>query len=430
MNTSNYNPPIPSTMTDDDAAIPSPPTIPTEIGSRDYSQTQRSLEHAAATIDSAYRRIRQVRRNLLHIMDSIPNPVITQYSQENNGIGPGHEAITLTESSRERAIDLDVHPDILSVNMIEEQLRHIETRIESGLRAARGHHLDPNSPRATASTSLTYANSSVPDRPIVVPRDSHSEPSLPRLRELDEATTSIGRRVLAREAAGSATSGVSSRLDDSNAFFASLEREIENFRSAGLYRRPGVPSSTPVDNPRFPGLRRGSYVPSLSTGVGVSSASEHRRRRIYGTSSAHSPSLERLSLLSNLSVQNLPTPVSPAAPRPLIFDEPLSYIPAANFTQVSPNTTDEPVAGDNEERSYIIRRRYNADGEEHVHPINLDWIDEEHPSWLLPRGIPRDDLAYDHWSLGADGAATRGQPQGRPVSNRPEAPQRRRGWGM
>ena len=424
----NTNPPVPSTMTDDDAALTST-SIPTESSSRDYSQTQRSLEHAAATIEAAYRRIRQVRRNLLHIMDSVPNPVTTQHSQENNGIGPGHEAIALTEGSGERAINLDVRSDILSVNMIEEQLRHIETRIESGLRAARDHHhLDSNLPRATIST---YANPSILDRPIVVPRDSHSESPLPRPQELDEATTSIGRRVIAREAAGSnsvATSGVSPRLDDS-AFFASLEREIENFRSAARIQRPRVPSSTPVDNPRFPALRRGAYVPSLSTGVGVSSASEHRRRRVYGTSSAHSPSLERLSLLSNLSVQNLPTPVSPAVPRPLIFDEPISYIPAANFTQVFPNTTDEPVVGDNEERSYIIRRRYNADGDEHVHPINLDWIDEEHPPWLLPRGIPRDDLAYEHWSLGADGAATRGQPQDRPVSNRSEARQRRRGWG-
>lgn len=455
----------------DDSAPSTLSRVAEEAPARNHTDTQRSLQQASAALEAAYRRIRQVRRNLLEMTDSFSAPEPTRRRAEDSGIGPDHEVITLTDSTGndpgplnyERFDErLEMRPGSSPGTMMEERLRQFETRIDN-----RGGHPFRdlpllNTPGPTHAAPPSNTNSpGLPNRTYPLPRRSQLETQLSRRREsyMDEAATSIGRRVAAREAAGSSNTGSSSfgpfnSTPGSSAIFASIERDIEHFRTIARQRRTEPPLGA-RDNPRLSDprasrtvdpntRRRGTYVPSLLTGAEMSSQPslgpqpESRRRMLTGAfSSPISSQSERLSLLSNFSnVQNLTTPVSAGIPRPLLFDEPSSYIPAANFVQQTPqysDTIDDFLTESNEQRNYIIRRTFNADGEEHIHPVNLDWPDDDESSWFV-RSL-QDDPTYDYSILRRDGAAPprnrarRETAQAAPPDSVASGPQRRRGWG-
>ncbi|KAF8060997.1 hypothetical protein FPV67DRAFT_1673823 [Lyophyllum atratum] len=390
----------------DETESPVPASVTSETALRNHTETQRSLQHASAALEAAYRRIRQVRRNLLEVADRMPSSESQLRSSEHNTVGPDHNAIVLTgpfvdDSSNFEDELVFAHPSAVT--------RPVSNPYATG----RFRDLPPlNTFGPVNPTPPNMQNSPYfSHRPYPLPRRSQPENPVPRRRDvhIDDASTSLGRRVAAREAAGASNtnhlSTVNSlaRFDGSSSrLLASIERDIEQFRTvAQLVRQRGtepapamVPdnvaasSTRPTQTADVNAARRTVLSPNASTGADASllasSHPESRRRRLgRGTASARpsvSTASERLSLLSNFSVQNLPTPVS-ANHRPLIFEEPSSYIQAANFIE-SRHDTWEDLIEEHEQRNYVIRSRYNADGEEHVHPINLDWIDE------APYGLP------------------------------------------
>ncbi|KAF5377256.1 hypothetical protein D9615_006366 [Tricholomella constricta] len=420
--------PIPSTaapLVGEDSAslVPTRPTSPT--GPRDHTETQRSLQQASAALEAAYRRIRQVRRNLLEVTGGMPLDHPTRSSDVIN-VGPDHDAIVLTDP----------------YSAYVEQLRHLTDSptmaAEPELRGTNGFlELPPlNTPSPADLTSPRTQN--LPDlshRPYPLPRRAQLY-QFSRRRDdyMDDPSTSLGRRVAAREAASASNSEPGSTSATLNSLYrfdgnpaqllASIERDIDLFRSLARQRRgdaapapaPGPDGATNSASTRPSLVVNDTVSRSESAGSGsrvMESFPTSRRRRLLIHNNRLSGSFQpdRLSLLSNISVQNLPTPVSAGNPRPLLFEEPSTYLPAANFTEpdTRPNFAEDSIE---EQRNYIIRRRYNADGEEHVHPINLEWIDET-PMWIGPGGILRE---HERRARESSQSVQEG------------GPQRRRGW--
>lgn len=434
--------------------------------------TQRSLHQASAVLEAAYRRIRQARRNLLELTEMSPLQDAQTRMGELNDFNPGYDAITLTgEEFDTRSLE-DDELELRRENTppdTEARLRRYET-----IPALDFQDTDPSvsyDPMPSNSIGSLPFTPPSPHPPTVHlpplspylppgsfhPRRSQLDSQLARRRELllNDPTTTIGRRVAAREA-GSATpvpslspwNGASVRL------IATIERDMEQVRNASRQRRtdPVRPEVQPTDaaSRASRSLDVNTFQRSIRNQTlqarAINSTSplgppvEPHRQRL-GRGSAH-PSPQspmsnqsgRLSILSNLPVQNLTTPVS-AVSRPLLFEEPSSYISAADFTRQYSNFRDEqngPVG----ERSYVIRRTINADGEEHVHPISFEWSDEEASPWALPGG-QRDELYVDYMSPPRPLRAppvryvqrsdTFQNPQ--TSGNVPSGAQRRRGWG-
>jgi hypothetical protein len=417
------------------------PTVPGVTNRHDPIDTQRSLHQASAALEAAYNRIRQVRRNLLELSETLP--ASQRRASGPNDIGPEHEAITLTEA----LVDASAPPDedfrsqpVQSMHSLMGRLR----RYERLLGLEDGHGRDSDTPISSTSALPPRApsqSSSVPSplspqRSNHPPRRTQLENHFSRRRDAnsDDASTSIGRRVAAREAAGFTPARTFSR-------FALVERELEDLRLSLRQRRTEPQRlDTLVEHRREERVAQiESRINSLTAPSNNASPTRPRldsrprpepRRRLAESTYSQSPTSistysERLSLLSNLSVQNLATPGSASIARPLLFDEPSSYIPAANFAPLS-----EPRAA-GEDRNYVVRRRMNADGEEHIHPINLDWSDEE-MTWMIPRDL-QDETSYDPppTSSRPSRASARYHPRRDTIQSTqtPLGRQRRRGWG-
>ncbi|KAJ6626925.1 hypothetical protein B0H10DRAFT_1997236 [Mycena sp. CBHHK59/15] len=388
------------------------------------ADTQHSLRAASAALQAAYRRIRQVRRSLVELTEPLPS---LDSDAQNGGIGPGHSALLLTASPIEESSDTDDAIDLRA--------------LRSHLAAADGHtqyeYLDrfasTGDPWGDYQSPLTPPTAPDPPRPRrqvqlpspafsveslnqpIIPRRSMLESQLARRREAvnpDDPATFIGRRVAAREAAGPSRPVDHPRLSHMDPVLRAveMERELIHLRTLTHQRRtdPGLSAradalsrsemlraARSLDTETF---RAGHRQPpnNISTNVPVHArpppnarrwramrAAETRQSSSGSTQSPASAHPDRLSLLSNFSVQNLSTPTSAIArDRPLLFEEPLSYAPPANGNRRdSRDTVDSPIGS---ERSYFIHRRVNADGDELVHNINLEWDDEDPLSWLMP----------------------------------------------
>ena len=222
--------------------------------------------------------------------------------------------------------------------------------------------------RTLLNSAPTVLNSPVsPPRQNALSRRVLLESQSTRRRDLlEESSTFLGRHVAAREAAGS----------NSNELYRRFERRLETFRSLARQRlsEPVAESNHRTENDRSAhsldvNVLRGAQLSASPTSIrGAVNFNSFRTRRPLrtdsrqpSTPSSGSQMADRLSLLSNLSVQNLSTPTAIA--RPLLFDEPSSYVS-------SPVEEDEP-------RSYSVRRRTNAQGDEVVHNITLDLEEDE-----------------------------------------------------
>ncbi|GLB36543.1 hypothetical protein LshimejAT787_0308310 [Lyophyllum shimeji] len=414
----------------DDArpSLPAPAGVTVEAapGQRDHTDTQRSLQQASAALEAAYRRIRQVRRNLLEVTDRMPTPESPSYPFELNDFGPEHNAIVLTGPSADDSTNVDGGNFGRSLAITAPPNMRATGRFGDLPPLNTTGMVNPTLPNVQDSPYLSH-------RPYLLPRRSQLDSQLARRREaqMDDASTSLGRRVAAREAAGASNPGPHSTLNslsrfdgNSSQLLASIERDIAHFRMIAQQRRmeaalaatpdsATAPASTrPNSTPDAGASRRPSQAQNASTGPNTGLLGLHpesRRRRltggIYSARASASTHSERLSLLSNFSVQNLPTPVS-ANPRPLIFEEPSSYIQVADFTRSESRHDWEDDIEEHDQRNYVIRRRLNADGEEHVHPINLEWIHE------APYGST---VLNGRRATGQNGGTSGG-------------PQRRRGW--
>jgi hypothetical protein len=430
--------------------------------------TQRNLIHTSVALGAAYRRIRQARRNLLEMTETTLQDVQTR-ANELNDLDPGHEAITLTGEPAHLFNPEDdghgMHRETAYSN-VETRPSRYETIPALDFRDTdRSASYDTMPSNSVGTLPFTPSHPPTMHLPplspysppmYLHPRQLQPESQLPRRRELslNDPTTSIGRHVAAREAGSVTSPSLISPWDGAPArLVTAIERDIEQLRTAAAAQRrtdPDRPEAQSLDTTsrvsrsldidttrrtirnQVLQTRATNSTPPLGLSV------ESRRQRLGRGSVYPSPQSStssqsgRLSILSNLPVQNLSTPVS-AVSRPLLFEEPSSYIPAADFTRPYASFRDDsnvPVGG---ERSYVIRRTMNADGEEHVHPISLEWNEEE-VSAVPPRG-QRDDLIVEYMSS----ARRLRAPSVRYVqrsdtiqideSAPPSRTHRRRGWG-
>ncbi|KAJ6604125.1 hypothetical protein DFH09DRAFT_1121727 [Mycena vulgaris] len=380
-----------------------------------------SLRAASAALQAAYRRIRQVRRSLVELTEPTPISDLDATYLSGN-IGPGHSALLLSTSPVDESSDTD---DAIDFQSLRSNLAAVDRQTQDYLdrfapsswsdhHQTHSHPNIPEFPRHRRQVQLPSPSS--PAEPLqqnTLPRRSMLETQLARRRELlnsDDPATFIGRRVAAREAAGPSRSAeqpsASASPTDPALRAVEMERELIHLRALTHQRRtdPGlnrvdamsrseiIRAARSLDMESF---RAGRQQPSnISTNVPIHPRPppNPRRWRAYraaaetrqsssstqSPASAH-PDRDRLSILSNFSVQNLTTPTSAITrDRPLIFEEPLSY---AGQRRDSRDTAESPIGS---ERSYFIHRRVNADGDELVHNINLEWDDEDPLSWLMP----------------------------------------------
>ncbi|KAJ7124833.1 hypothetical protein C8R43DRAFT_36560 [Mycena crocata] len=430
---------------------------------------QYELRTASAALQDAFRRIRQVRRSLVELTDpSFSSDLDAQYLNGSN-IGPGHSALLLSSSRGDESSDTDdIDFRTLRSNLaaVDRQTQEYLDRFSPSWSDHQPHPGNPVNPpefpRPRRQAQLPSPSPSVLTEPLpqpLIPRRSMLESQLSRRRELlnsDDPTTFIGRRVAAREAAGPSRTAESSPPQlDPLLRAVEMERELIHLRALTHQRRtdPGLNAARAdalsrseimraarsLDMETF---RAGRQQPSnVSTNVPTHSRPppNPRRWRAYraaaetrqNSNNAQSPAStypDRLSILSNFSVQNLPTPTSAIArDRPLLFEEPLSYTNGQR--RDSRDIVDSPIGS---ERNYFLHRRLNADGDELVHNINVEWDEDEHLSWLVPRdrpesqdfsSFPRRRFAPQMFDAHDRNETVRGT---RPPPPIPEA--RRRGW--
>ncbi|KAJ7456493.1 hypothetical protein FB451DRAFT_1276155 [Mycena latifolia] len=385
--------------------------------------TQHSLRAASAALQAAYRRIRQVRRSLVELTEPLPPSSDPDAQYLNGSIGPGHSALLLSTSPIDESSDTDDAIDFQSLRsnlaamdrQTQDYLDRFAPSSWSDHHQPHSHPSIPELPRQRRQVQLPSPSfSAEPLQQNTVPRRSMLETQLARRRELlnsDDPATFIGRRVAAREAAGPSrlVEQPSPPQTDPVLRAVEMERELIHLRALSQQRRtdPGI-------NPRADSMSRSDIIraarsldmesfraghrqqPSnISTNLPPLQARpppNPRRWRAYRTgtetrqnsNSTQSPASahthpDRLSILSNFSVQNLSTPTSAVTrERPLLFEEPFSY---AGQRRDSRDIAESPIGS---ERSYFIHRRVNADGDELVHNINLEWDDEDPLSWLIP----------------------------------------------
>ncbi|KAG6891111.1 hypothetical protein C0995_014201 [Termitomyces sp. Mi166 len=372
--------------------------LTTESSQRDRAETQATFQQASVALEAAYRRIRQFRRSILEGADSATSGEHQSRPSADDNFGPPSN---VRDSSSPTSHDDSYVPSPPQHPVV----RPLST---SGRRLNRD--LPPLSTPSSSSSPLASQTSHPHLARSQLESWSQRHPEI----LTDDAATTLGRRVAAREAArasttnsGRSTSNPFSRFEGNLAqLISTLEREFDHLRQQRSELSRTLPGDTrsAVLSRRTIELRRQLAAQSREASSPSNSSlvpqTDFLRRRLTTSvfpsrSSTMSSRSGQLSLLSNLSsVQNLPTPVSTSSSRPLLFEEPTSYLQGTDtFNEISSDTLSNEY-GSESDRSYVVRRRLSADGEEHVHPINLEWLDE--PLIYVGQGTRR--------------AAQRGQP--------------------
>lgn len=401
-----------------------------------HTETQDNLRQASAALEAAYQRIRQVRRSLLELTEMRPSIRSTPPL----GLRPAHDSILLAGSSDSSERDLEM--DGLWSEM--DRLQQLEADLDSQYQTHRPSPPPLRPPPLPVSLPRPVAQ--------IPPRRHWLEASISRRRTVnpEDPSTALGRRVVARQAAREAGGAVSPPVDtplspidpsmppllgDYRIFQPSeIARNLENVNSRFLQRitradlafdRLHGPRNQQASGSRITAQTSPPVIPTpVATQYLPPRLNNPRRwrtlraeaRQNSGSPVIPSPVSEttRLSLLSNLSVQNLQTPTSAVSrDRPLLFsEEPSSYIHPSTLVR---RHSEDRLDMNDSDRNYMVRRRINADGNEHVHNINLEWLDElESDSWDLT--LPADRL-------------NRARPYGPQDNLSPEPALRRRGWG-
>lgn len=345
---------------------PDPPT--------DLFATERDhLSQASLGLTEALHRLQQLRTSIASLTDRYPNAHARAVG-DGDGVGPSHAAIVLSDRNNENPrngtaddpIPVRVRGNISATAM--ERLEEFET-----LRAARASPMrrsvrTPSSP-ALAPPRRGHRSPPLPD--LLVPtRRSWLETPVARPRDTspDDGSTALGRRVAARAAAGGTSAdarraGLSEGdrlfLNRTTEFANGLERAVQDLRggtaagsqwhllrSARAVRDedgppPLLPEGSRYPDPigTIPDRMRASTRPPSWTGP-ASSADELEQRRQDG------------------------------------------------YTRSTPNASGSAASGA-QNRNYLVRRRLNADGEEHVHTIDLEtWEQDEAMDWLMPSVPP------------------------------------------
>jgi len=400
---------------------------PRQDGSNAHEETQNSLRQASSALELAYHRIRQLRHSLLELADSMPPSDLQSEIPNPTSIGPAHEAILLSGQSTG---DQDDRPvlDIARFRSslppsVMERLENFESEYLPDQPNDRlpEPSAPPPAPSGSTTRPLPPSRSSLFDinSPTVLPRNSIIHPrrsllelQLSRHRDVnpDDPSTALGRRVAAREAGEfpadspihqlerflvNTTAVIARSLDNITTRLNQRSQTLDFNRQAGIDPRTRrVLEGTNTRWIRSPSV---GATQNLSNSLSSRQPSNRRWRAVMRPESAvrstPSPSAQsgqssstRLSVLSNFSaVENLSSPLTPLSrERPILFDEPASY--------VLPNPPGEaPFEEDSEmnaaDRNYVIRRRMNADGDEFVHSLSMSWndVEEDRTPWLTPQ---------------------------------------------
>ncbi|KAF8887787.1 hypothetical protein BD779DRAFT_1526136 [Infundibulicybe gibba] len=338
------------------------------------SETQRSLHQASAALEAAYRRIRQVRSSLLELSDRLPTIESPRRVLAQNDLAPGYQALVLTEVGEDQDDSLErEETDIFPQKIVSTERRWRAQSPVYGIRDT-----DSSNP----SSHQTMNSPTSPSRLPNFPRLSWIESQQARRRDShsDDPSTALGRRVAAREAAGS-TGSRSPSMDSQPAnriplFDSDYERTRIPSRQRNTHplryennfdwRPPGTDNrpTRSLDNPMF-----STFAPDMQHSR-APVRSETRQSTSQSATSQHSA---RLSSLSSFSAHGLSTPAAEEIVGPLLFSEPTSY---DEPTRQDSDTRERVTLDNGEERTYIVRRRTNADGAEIVTYIRMGWEDD------------------------------------------------------
>jgi len=222
-----------------DTTPESPMREPSSNG-QEHSDTQRNLQEASVALEAAYNRIRQVRRNLIELSESLPDTASgrsgragTNYS----GLGPSHDALLLSEGSRdERFVELYGMPLIMPPNRdVTPILNQPTPLVASDLGLENPNDSTPYPTRSPVDSSLLFqpfvASNIMPPRSSR--RDLANDAQYVQRRGLhhDTSATTRGLRVAAREA--------NAQMTNLSTLSAEYERILALQRD---YDPPSVPS--------------------------------------------------------------------------------------------------------------------------------------------------------------------------------------------
>ena len=422
---------------------------------------QRSLQEASAALETAFDRIRQVRRNLLRFSETLPvygaTPATTT---TRDGISPGHEALLLsgspTENERGESSNLssEIAPSqpwstttTTTTTDNREMVRppHISAPVSPSIRpTSTGYNPPPllPPPQHPYTTDLPTFLQIPPVPSVVPPRFSrqttfNNQPGA----GAETAATTHGLRVAAREANSSVTDMYRDRTMELASLAADYDRRfraaaapfnslppppLDDFglvsmrRDGRRYRSmlpsPPIPYSTSATSPRTGEVYRSHWqwdrYPAMPDPLGNPPVLDRSSRQNY---------LPRPPVIQHArsTVMPMPSnaPVFPMGPPPP--PPPPPFVP-------SPNARNRPPTGD----PYAMisgLETGNSNSNNGSGFDNPDWTSEEFISWLFPQEhtpslVPRRDPQNPDTIR-----ITRTTEGGSPPM--PAGP-RRRGWGM
>lgn len=331
--------PLTSTATSepDGSPVPDRPSSPRTLVLENYAAAQDSLRQASATLDAAFNRLRELRRSLHSFRNGMAsNSPLHAYPESRSDYGPPYTAIVLTRASS----DLPSPPSPPTSEPPNPPAMHTWTEFSPFRFIYRPMEADdiPSLVRRTDGDSDSNPTLAIPRARLqwrVSARVNHST---------DEPSTSLGRRIASRQA-----------------------------------------NDAPASN--FPRLHRSSSVIDAMRAT-------HRQRedepRASPIGSGQNPSDERLPLTSTASLRAL------RDSRERLRMESRATTPRA----VPRLPRSEDFDADHvESRTYRVRRRLNADGDELMQTLDMDSgsANFQDPVWDMPsrRRLPTLMLPLD-----------------------------------
>lgn len=421
-------------------------------GQESNMDTQRSLQEASAALETAFDRIRQVRRNLLRFSETLPADGATPATTNRDGISPGHEALLLsggpTESERGESRNLSSGIAPWSTTDNREMVRppHISAPVSPSIQPTSTGY-NPPPPQHPYTTDLPAFLQLPPVPSVVPPRFSRQTTfNTQQGAGAETAATTHGLRVAAREANSIAQDIYRERSMDLASLATDYDRRYAQFRAAAApFSSLPLP---PLDDfglvsMRRDGRRYRSTLPSppipysASPRTGEVYRSHWQWDRYPGMPDALSnppvfdrssrqnylprpPAIQReLNARSTVMPMSSNAPVFPMGPPP-----PPPPPPPSSFVP-SPNTRTRPPPGD----PYAMISGLETGNSSSSGFDNPDWTSDEFISWLFPQErtpnslVPRRDPQNPD-TIRITRTTTEG---GSPPM--PAGP-RRRGWGM
>ncbi|KIM47944.1 hypothetical protein M413DRAFT_22519 [Hebeloma cylindrosporum] len=372
-----------SGTSDPNGTTPESPMHEPSNNGQEHSDTQRSLQEASAALEVAYNRIRQVRRSLIELSESLP--VSGRAGTNYNGLGPGHDALLLSEASRvegrreERFVELYGMPFTMPPNRNATPINEPTPPVASDLPSSE----NPNDSTPFPVDSSTLFQSSIASNvlpPRLSRRDLVNEAQYLQRRgpHQDPSATTRGLRVAAREA--------NAQMTDLSTLSAEYERILALQRDFDL---PNVPSlaensarwerSTRIQRNFDPRDGRRSIpaasVPPPTPPLLSWRTQDSRRWRMRPevrppTRPFSAEASDRLQALSN-SMMN----------QDMLAQPPVNV----QLPSISTDPRIDPISGFSGSAAEPPRRyRYAMRPVDMENGLNVDWSDEDFISWFSP----------------------------------------------